>query len=103
MKKIILATVALVLASAVPTLAQSARSEYREHRQEHRIGRSIARGELTPAETRKLVRQQRRIDRTKARAARDGYVSRRERRQVERMQDRASRNIYRKSNNYRRY
>ena len=103
MKKIILATVALVLASAVPTLAQSARSEYREHRQEHRIGRSIARGELTPAETRKLVRQQRRIDRTKARAGRDGYVSRRERRQVERMQDRASRNIYRKSNNYRRY
>ena len=103
MKKIILATVALVLASAVPTLAQTARSEYREHRQEHRIGRALVQGDLTPRETRKLVRQQNRIDRAKARAGRDGYVTTRERRKVERMQDRASRNIYRKANNRRGY
>lgn len=103
MKRIILTTLAIILASAVPTLAQTARSEYREHRQEHRIGRSLMQGDLTPRETRKLVRQQNRIDRAKARAGRDGYVTSRERRKVERMQDRASRNIYLKSNNYRRY
>lgn len=103
MKKMILAAVALVIASSVPTLAQTARSEIRENRQEHRIGRALVQGKLTPQETRKLVRQQNRIDRTKARASRDGYVSTRERRKVERMQDRANRNIYRKANNNRGY
>ncbi|BDA84319.1 hypothetical protein Sa4125_18610 [Aureimonas sp. SA4125] len=99
----IIATVALVLAGAIPTLAQTARGEYRENRQEHRIGRALVQGDLTPRETRNLVRQQNRIDRAQRRVARDGYVTPRERRKVERMQDRANRNIHRKANNYRRY
>lgn len=103
MKKLFLATFALIMVSAVPSMAQTARSEHRENRQEYRIGRAAVHGHLTPRETRKLVRQQRRIDRTKARAASDGYVSTRERRKVERMQDRAGHNIYRKAHNRRGY
>jgi hypothetical protein len=101
MKKIIISALALVMASAIPTLsqAQTWRSEAREHRQEHRIYRGAVRGELTPREMRNIARQQHRIDRAKSRAARDGYVTRREREKVERMQNRASRNIYRKNHN----
>lgn len=99
MKKIIIAAMALVMASTVPGLAQTYRSEGREHRQDHRIVRGIVQGELTPREFRNIKRQQHRIDRAQRNAARDGYVTRAERRKLERMQDRASRNIYRKSNN----
>ncbi|MCO5733177.1 hypothetical protein [Rhizobium sp. SSA_523] len=99
MKKILIATLALVMASSVPVFAQTYRSEARENRQEYRINRALRHGELTPRETRQLARQQHRIDREKARAVRDGHVSRQERRKIERMQDRASRNIQRKSNN----
>jgi uncharacterized membrane protein YebE (DUF533 family) len=101
MKKIIIGAMAAIIAIAVPTLsqAQTYRSEAREHRQEHRIYRGAARGELTPHEARQLARQQHRIDRAKHHAARDGYVTRHERHRIERMQDRASRNIYRKTHN----
>ncbi|CDZ28564.1 hypothetical protein [Neorhizobium galegae] len=99
MKKIIITALALLVASAVPSLAQTYRSEARENRQEYRIYRGMARGELTPRELRNLARQQHRIDRAQSRAGRDGYISYRERQRIERMQDRASRNIYRKSNN----
>lgn len=101
MRKIIIGALALVMVSAVPSFAQTYRSEARENRQEYRIYRGMARGELTPREMRKIARQQHRIDRAQSRAARDGYVSRRERQKLERMQDRASRNIYRKTNNRR--
>ena len=99
MKKIIITALALLVASAVPSFAQTYRSEARENRQEYRIYRGMARGELTPRELRNLSRQQYRIDRAQSRAGRDGYISYRERQRIERMQDRASRNIYRKSNN----
>ena len=65
--------------------------------------RGAARGDLTARETRRLVRQQHRIDRLKHRAARDGYITRREANQIERRQDRASRNIARKTHNGRYY
>jgi hypothetical protein len=105
MKKIIISALALLTVSfaALPTQAQTYRSEARESRQEYRIHRSARRGDLTPQEYRQLLRQQRRIDAVKWRASRDGYVSPRERREIERLQDRASRNIYRKSNNRRGY
>jgi CRISPR/Cas system-associated endoribonuclease Cas2 len=99
MKKIIVTAMALVMASTVPGLAQTYRTEAREYRQENRIVRGYYHGELTPHELRKLKRQQHRIDRAQRRAARDGYVTRAERRKLERMQDRASRNIYRKTHN----
>ena len=99
MKKIIVSARSILVGSRVPGLAQTYRSEGREYRQEYRIYRGMARGELTPQELRNLSRQQQRIDRAQWRASRDGYVSYRERQRIERMQDRASRNIYRKSNN----
>ncbi|HEV7415645.1 MAG TPA: hypothetical protein VGN98_05785 [Tianweitania sediminis] len=99
MKKVILGALALVIASAVPSLAQTYRTEAREVRQEHRILRGAVRGDLTRQELRQIERQQRRIDRSQWRAARDGYISPRERRRIERQQDRASRNIARKTHN----
>ena len=99
MKRIVITALALVMASAIPSFAQTYRSEARENRQEHRIYRGAARGELTPRELNNIARQQHRIDRAQSRAARDGHISRNERRQIERMQDRASRNIYRKTHN----
>jgi Tfp pilus assembly protein FimT len=99
MRKIIISALAVLIASALPSFAQTYRSEARESRQEYRIYRGAARGELTPQELRKIERQQHRIDRNQRRAARDGYISPRERRRIEQQQDRASRNIYRKSTN----
>lgn len=99
MKKIIISALALLVVSAVPSFAQTYRSEARENRHEYRIYRGIARGELTPQELRNITRQQHRIDRAQWRASRDGYISHRERRKIERLQDRASRNIYRKTHN----
>lgn len=108
LRTIIVGAVALVIGSAAPAAADSVRhygdsgrSVVREHRQEQRIYRGAIRGELTPAELRRLARQQERIDRAQWRAGRDGYISRSERRKIERMQDRANRNIYRKKHNSR--
>ncbi|TKT46204.1 hypothetical protein [Rhizobium sp. LC145] len=99
MKKILISALALVMVSAVPTLAQTYRSEARENRQEYRVYRGMARGELTPQELRGLRRQQDEIDRYQRHAARDGYISPRERQKIERMQDRASRYIRNKTHN----
>ncbi|WP_312793762.1 hypothetical protein [Tianweitania sp.] len=99
MKKIILSAVAALIVTTMPSLAQTHRTEAREHRQDHRIVRGAVRGELTPRELRQIERQQRRIDRTQNRAARDGYISAAERRRIERQQNRASRNIHRKTHN----
>ncbi len=99
MKKIVLGALALLIAATTPIVAQTYRSETREYNQDRRIVRGIVRGDLTPRETRRLSRQQRRIDQVQRRSARDGYVSPRERRRIERLQNRASRNIARKSRN----
>lgn len=99
MKKIILLAVAALVASAAPGSAQTYRGDVRESRQEHRIIRGAVQGDLTGRETRRLLRQQDRVDRAQHRAGRDGHVTRREANRIERLQDRASRNIARKSNN----
>ena len=101
MKKILISALALVMVSAVPTLAQTYRSEAREYRQEHRIYRGMARGELSPRELRAIDRQQDRIDSYRREAARDGYISPRERQKINRMQDTKSRIIYEKTRNNR--
>ena len=101
MKTTILAAVALVLMGSLPGAAQTPRADYREYRQDQRIIRGAVRGDLNPREIHRLQRQQHRIDRAQRRAARDGYVSRREAREIERMQNRAGRNIARKTRNWR--
>ncbi|PZO76212.1 MAG: hypothetical protein DI629_16185 [Mesorhizobium amorphae] len=103
MKKTILMGLAIVLASSMPSFAQTYRGDAREYRQERRIVDGIRRGEITNRELRQIDRQQRRIDRAQRRAVRDGYVTREERRRIERMQNRASDNIWRKKHNRRTY
>jgi hypothetical protein len=103
MKKIVFGALALLMVSTLPAVAQTYHADAREFRQESRIYRGIVRGDLTRAEAGRLIRQQRRIDRAQAYAARHGFVSLREKRKIERMQDRASRNIFRMRNDHRYY
>jgi hypothetical protein len=71
------------------------REERREHRQDERIKEGVRSGELTRHEAKHLQKEQRRIDRAERRAASDGKVTGVERAKIERMQNHASRSIYR--------
>lgn len=73
----------------------------RQWRQAKRIHQGIYSGELTRAETCKLYRQQRHIQKLKARAWSDGRLSARERRIITNRQDRVSQLIYRLKHNHR--
>lgn len=71
------------------------RIDRRQVNQEHRIDQGIEHGGLTGREARRLQAEQNRIDRVENRARADGTVTRRERVHLTRMQNRASRDIYR--------
>jgi len=74
----------------------------RQLRQQARIQQGIRSGQLTPRETRRLEREQRRINRAKERMLRnDGRLGPRERMRLNRMQNRASRHIFNKKHNWR--
>lgn len=106
MKIAILATAAAMLvATAVPSMAQTYRSDVRQYRQQERIERGIRRGDLTPREARRLIRQQRRIERTERRARyyNNGRIDPRSAARIERMQNRANRAIRNTRHNYRTY
>jgi hypothetical protein len=75
------------------------RVDRREARQQARIGQGVRSGRLTPGETIRLERGQRRVDRAERVAKADGRVSPRERARLNRMQDRQSRRIYRLKHN----
>lgn len=102
-KKIAVAAAALVIAASAPAVAQTYRSDVREHRQERRIERGIRHGTLTPHEARRLERQQARIHRLerRSRAMNHGYVDPRTERLINRIQDRASHRIHNKKHNWR--
>src|SRR4051812_6973863 len=61
----------------------------RQARQEQRIERGMARGEITRHEGRRLIQEQREIARVKARAAADGRITRTEMRELTAMLDQA--------------
>ena len=67
----------------------------RQHRQEARIGRWAASGELTRAEYARLQRAEARIHRNEARARYDGDFTGNERARINRQLNRQSRHIYR--------
>lgn len=67
----------------------------REWRQQARIWRGFRSGDLTPREFRRLERQQGLIRRSEARELRDCNFTARERARIQRLQNRASRNIFR--------
>ena len=88
-----------VMAMAVPA---EARVNQRQDRQTARINQGVHNGTLTQREARRLKQQQRHISRYEARSRADGGgLGPVERARLENMQDRASRNIYRKKHNRR--
>ncbi|MBX9926195.1 MAG: hypothetical protein K2Y05_07535 [Hyphomicrobiaceae bacterium] len=77
--------------ASVPAFADV--TDARQARQATRIEQGVRNGSLTPAETGKLVNEQRNIQALERSAKKDGYVDPIERRQLQAAQDRASRNI----------
>jgi hypothetical protein len=73
----------------------------RRENQQDRIAQGIQSGQLTPAETAKLEKQQQGINKQVAtdRKANGGTLTASEKKQVNREQNQASRNIYRKKHN----
>ena len=72
---------------------------HRQLNQFKRIGDGLRKGELTKWEYRKLTREQWRIQRAKQWALADGWVDRYERARLNRLQNRASRHIFRTKHN----
>jgi hypothetical protein len=71
----------------------------RQGNQQERIGQGVTSGALTAGETRRLNREQARIQNTKTRAWRDGALAKGERVHLTRMQNNASRHIARAKHN----
>lgn len=67
--------------------------EQRQARQERRIERAVAHGDLSRRELRMLRRDQREIARVKAQALADGHLSRREQRQLATLLDQTDAHI----------
>jgi hypothetical protein len=76
------------------------RPQQRMDRQSQRIESGIRSGEITGSEFRHLHKDQRRIGRAYNRGRSDGHLSRQERHRIDKMQDRASRHIYRSKHNH---
>ncbi len=101
----IVAAVAALTGSAMAQVKpQSKRTpviNHREVNQQRRIARGVRSGTLTRGETRRLERQQIRIQRTKMRdkAMNGGALTGKEKTQIRKMQNRASRHIYRAKHN----
>ena len=96
--------VTALLLTGLLGFAQAAEAGYfkeRQERQRQRIQHGIASGRLTPAETRKLFRDQRQVRQLKRHFLADGRLSGRERRILDQRLDRSSYRIYRFKNNHR--
>ena len=101
-KTITVIFVTTILALMWCSAAWAERSSNRDYRQTRRIRQGIRSGKITRPEVRRLKKEQRRIDKAYHRASADGHLNWRERQRLDKMQDRASRHIYRaKRNHYR--
>ncbi len=93
MKKILVSAL-FVCGFAMASHAQSTPVvDKREDIQKERIKDGVKSGELTKAETKHLVKNQRHIKRTESKAKADGVVTPAERAKLDRKQDRASKRI----------
>jgi hypothetical protein len=91
-----LAALALALMAATAAHAQSTpRVDERQDRQEQRIDKGTANGQLTKREARRLEAEQNAIDKAEDKAKADGTVTKRERVRLHAMQNGASRDIRR--------
>ncbi|MGB8328284.1 MAG: hypothetical protein WCE48_12000 [Steroidobacteraceae bacterium] len=93
LKKSLIAAIAMVIAG--PVLAGTPVLDRREHNQRMRIEQGVRSGELTRAETRRLVAGQRELRRDERAAKGDGIVNARERARLQHEADIQSRRIYR--------
>ena len=98
MKKIITGA-CILLATVMVSPAMADRSNIREQRQTQRIRQGIRSGEITRPEVRILKKEQGRIDRAYHRASADGHLNQRERQRLDKLQNLASRHIYRAKHN----
>jgi len=93
-----------LLLGSLPALPQSTNDpgiQEREKLQQERIQQGIKSGELTQGEAKRLEGQQGRIQSTEDRMKASGNLTKADRTKLTRMQNRASRNIYRKKHNNR--
>ncbi len=82
--------------------AAEANVEYRERKQRQRIAAGVEDGSIAPGETRRLKREQRKIERVERRfRSNDGRLGPRERRRLGGLQDRSGRHIQRSRHNER--
>ena len=86
---------ALLIAISFSAVAASPRLDARQQRQELRIERGHANGQLTHREAARLERQQARIARAEWRAKSDGHFGAVERRHLQHRQNHASAAIHR--------
>jgi len=102
MKKGVLLCAFLILGSAFAS-SQTAtpRVTHRQQKQESRIEQGVKSGELTLGETRRLEKQQGKIQADKLMAKSDGVVTPAERARLTREQNHASAHIYRLKHNER--
>lgn len=94
MKKILVATLTLLIATPLYAGTRDPGVNAREHRQQHRITQGVKSGELTQREARTLRREQRAIRAEERAYKADGHLDRAERRDLHQDLDQASRNIY---------
>jgi hypothetical protein len=99
-KTITILFVTTILACIWCSAAWAEPSNIRNHRQIQRIRQGIRSGEITRPEVRRLKKEQRCIERAYLRASGDGHLNWSERRRLDKMQNRASRNIYRAKHNH---
>ena len=99
-KTITVIFVTTILALMWCSAAWADRSSNRDHRQTRRIRQGIRSGEITRPEVRRLKKEQRRIDSAYHRASADGHLNWLERQRLDKMQNCASRHIYRAKHNH---
>lgn len=101
MRMILVAVLVAIMAGSVVSQTQTPVINKREHRQQARIRQGVKRGELTRGEARRLEAREHKIQKDKMAAKADGKVTPAERRKLKREQNRASRKIYRLKHNAR--
>lgn len=77
------------------TPKREAHMEKRAERQQQRIGKGVASGQLTPKETARLERQETKVNKDIAKAEADGKVTKKEAAKIEKEQNKESRRIHR--------
>jgi hypothetical protein len=81
------------------TPKREAHMDKRADRQQQRIAKGVASGQLTAKETAKVERKEAKIDRDMAKAKADGVITKQEARKIQKEQNSASREIKRKKHN----